>query len=178
MSHVYLDWLGGGGGSGRVAFTWTTVETTRAKSCLPFALPPPPPPPPQPSSSSVREVDDSHLFFPPDSRVFAVPLIHPRDQPCNSVIHQQDPILFALLCCLRNKSVCLKVECVEILDNLHILISFGCLYFVALSWIFITWLFSVEQYTLLINPHWLKEMRTTFSLLCIFTRLFNGINFF
>lgn len=104
MSHVYLDWLGGG----RATFARAPVKTIGAKSCLPSPLPPLPPP--HPSSSSAREIDDSHLFFPPDSRVFAVPLIHPRNRPCNSVIHQQDLFLFALPCYTRNKSVCLTVE--------------------------------------------------------------------
>lgn len=56
-------------------------------------------------SLRAKEVDDSHPFFSPDSGVFALPLIHPRDPPCNCVLRQQDQFLFALPCCTRNKSV-------------------------------------------------------------------------
>lgn len=101
MCHVYLVWVGG------YLLHEPPMEINGAKSHLPFV---PPLFPPISPSSSARQIDDSHLFFPSDSRVFAVPLIHPRDRPCNSVIHQQDLSLFALLCYRRNKSVCLLVE--------------------------------------------------------------------
>lgn len=79
-------------------------EPLRRSSGLNHVYPHPSlPPQPHPPSSSAREIDDSHLFFPPDSRVLAVPLIHPRDQPCNSVSHQRNLSLFALSCCTRNK---------------------------------------------------------------------------
>lgn len=47
---------------------------------------------------------------------FAVPLIRPRDQPCNCVAHQQDPSLFALWRCERSR-VCLRLKQTHVLGN-------------------------------------------------------------
>lgn len=97
--------VGGGGGLPLDEPLWRSLGLNHV-----YPHPLPPLPPPRPSSLCAGQIDDSHPFFPPDSRLFAVPLIHPRDRPRNTVNHQQDLSLFALPCCKRNKSVCLRPE--------------------------------------------------------------------
>lgn len=79
------------------------VEITRAKSCLPFI---------SPSPSSAREIDDSHLFFPPSGC-----LLQPSPTPETAMEHCYSPLFAQLWRPTNNKTVTDSSQQITYLEN-------------------------------------------------------------